>query len=103
MIILFVDFKAAFDLVDRGKMVRAMRKKGVKKGLVKRCEEVLKGVKRITKGKGDIEKITMGERGSGRDEKGHKTGLSTKSCSSLFTLYAGGPRGEDEKRTMGRS
>lgn len=45
MVIMFVDMKAAFDSVDRGKVVRAMREKGVRKGLAKKCEKVLRKAK----------------------------------------------------------
>ena len=41
MLVLFVDLKAAFDSVDRGVLIRAMRKRGVREGLVARCGEVL--------------------------------------------------------------
>ncbi|XP_044595842.1 uncharacterized protein LOC123272891 [Cotesia glomerata] len=42
LVVLFVDFKAAFDSVDRTELVEGMKKRGVNIGLVKRCEEVLK-------------------------------------------------------------
>lgn len=42
MVIMFIDVKAAFDSVDRGRLVEAMRKEGVREGLVKRCEGVLR-------------------------------------------------------------
>ncbi|CAD6219941.1 GSCOCG00011532001-RA-CDS, partial [Cotesia congregata] len=42
LVVLFVDFKAAFDSVDRTELVEGMIKRGVNIGLVKRCEEVLK-------------------------------------------------------------
>lgn len=41
MMIMYVDFKAAFDSVDRDELVRGMIKRGVRLSLVKRCEEVL--------------------------------------------------------------
>ena len=41
MLVLFVDLKAAFDSVDRGVLIRAMRKRRVREGLVARCGEVL--------------------------------------------------------------
>lgn len=44
---MFVDLKATFDSVHRGKVMRAMKKRGVRERLVKKCEEVL----RETKGK----------------------------------------------------
>lgn len=42
MAILFVDMKVAFDTMDRGVLVETMRRKGVREGLVRRCEEVLR-------------------------------------------------------------
>lgn len=42
---MFVDLKAAFDLVDRGVLVRAMREKGIRKELTKKVEEVLRETK----------------------------------------------------------
>lgn len=41
MIIAFIDMKAAFDSVDRGKLMEVMRRRGVREGLVERCEEIL--------------------------------------------------------------
>ena len=42
MVIFFIDLKAAFDSVDRVVLGKAMRKRGVREGLVERCEEVLR-------------------------------------------------------------
>lgn len=42
MVILFVDMKAAFDSVDRGKLIEAMRRRGVREGIVRRCMEILR-------------------------------------------------------------
>lgn len=63
-VIMFVDMKAAFDSVDRGKVVRAMREKVVREGLAKKCKKVLRKAKRRIRcererGKG----ILDGERG----------------------------------------
>ena len=41
MVIFFMDPKAAFDSVDRGVLVQAMRIAGVTEELVRRCEEIL--------------------------------------------------------------
>lgn len=41
MTAVFVDLKAAFDSVDRGVLVGAMRERGVREGLIKRVEEML--------------------------------------------------------------
>jgi len=50
MTALFIDLKAAFDSVDRGVLVGAMRERGVREGLVKRVEEVLKETKSKVRG-----------------------------------------------------
>lgn len=42
LIAMFVDLKAAFDSVDRGILIRAMRERGVREGLVERVEEMLR-------------------------------------------------------------
>lgn len=42
MVILFVDMKAAFDSVDRGKLIEAMRRRRVREGIVRRCMEILR-------------------------------------------------------------
>jgi len=41
MIVLFVDLKAALDSVNRDVLMRAMRERGVREGLVNRIEEIL--------------------------------------------------------------
>lgn len=45
MIALFVDLKEAFDSVDKGILIRTMREKGIKEGLVKRVEVMLRDTK----------------------------------------------------------
>jgi len=42
LVALFVDLKAAFDSVDRGVLIEAMRERGIREGLVKRVEEVMR-------------------------------------------------------------
>lgn len=42
MVGFFVDLKAAFDSVDRRKLIRSMRERGVREGLVKRCGTILR-------------------------------------------------------------
>jgi len=39
---LFVDLKAAFDSVDRGVLIEAMRERGIREGLISRVEEVMR-------------------------------------------------------------
>ncbi|XP_070513034.1 golgin subfamily A member 6-like protein 6 [Cardiocondyla obscurior] len=41
MVIVFIDMRAAFDSVDRRKLVETMKKRGVREGLIRRCEEIL--------------------------------------------------------------
>lgn len=42
---MFVDLKAAFDIMDRRVLIEDMRKKGLRKGLVERVQELLKKTK----------------------------------------------------------
>lgn len=42
---LFIDLKAAFDSVDRRRLVSAMKERGVREGLVERVQEVLRETK----------------------------------------------------------
>lgn len=45
MTAMFVDLKATFDSVDRGKLGEAMKERGVRKGLRRRVEEVMKEIR----------------------------------------------------------
>lgn len=42
MIALFVDLKAAFDMIDREVLVETMRERGIREGLVRRVEEIFR-------------------------------------------------------------
>ncbi|KAL6419347.1 hypothetical protein ACFW04_013926 [Cataglyphis niger] len=42
LVAFFIDLKAAFDSVDRRKLVEAMRERGVREGLVTRSEDILR-------------------------------------------------------------
>jgi len=56
LVALFIDLKAAFDSLDREVLIRAMRERGVREGLVERVEEILRETKsrvRIGKQWGD--------------------------------------------------
>lgn len=37
----FIDIKVVFDSVDKEILIRSMRKRGLKEGLVVRCEKIL--------------------------------------------------------------
>ncbi|KAM0728548.1 Retrovirus-related Pol polyprotein from type-1 retrotransposable element R2 [Formica fusca] len=45
VISLFVDLKAAFDTVDKEILIRSIRERGVREGLIERIEEVLRETK----------------------------------------------------------
>lgn len=74
---MFENFKAAFDSMDRGKIMRAMRERGVREGLVKRCEGVLRETK---------EKVKVGERGGTEFWMGRGVRQGCLLSPSLFTL-----------------
>lgn len=62
MVAIFVDLRAAFDSVDRGELIKAMRKRGVREGLTERIEELLRETKsgvRVGGGMGE----SFGQRG----------------------------------------
>jgi len=45
LIVVFVDLKAAFDSVDRGELIKALRKGGVREGLMERVAEIIRETK----------------------------------------------------------
>lgn len=45
MVVMFVNIKAAFDAVDRGVLIGAMRERGLRKGLVVRVEELMRATR----------------------------------------------------------
>lgn len=75
MVVLFMD-KAAFDSVDRKILLESMRKRGVKGGLVVRCEEMLKET---------VSRVKVGEKEGERfwTDKGPKQRCPLSPC--LFT------------------
>lgn len=86
LVVLFVDLKAAFDSVDRGILIEAMRKKRVKERLISRCEEILRESINIVKVEGkEGEKIF--------DNKKYKI-----RCPSLFTLLIADIKEKMEKK-----
>lgn len=42
MVVMFIDMKAAFVLMDRDMLVESIKKREVREGLMSRCEEVLR-------------------------------------------------------------
>ena len=56
VVVFFVDFRAAFDWVDRGKLVKAMRERGVREGLVARCEDILRETRSRVRVGGEVGK-----------------------------------------------
>lgn len=61
LVVLFVDMKAAFDSVDREILVQTMRRKGVREGLVVRCEELLEET---------VSRVRVGDREGGFSGRG---------------------------------
>lgn len=52
LVAMFVDIRAAFDSVNREVLIEAMRERGVRGGLVKRVEEIIRETKsRVRVGK----------------------------------------------------
>lgn len=45
LVAFFIDLKAAFDSVDREILINAIRERGIKEGLVHRCEYILRETK----------------------------------------------------------
>ncbi|KAL6420494.1 hypothetical protein ACFW04_013829 [Cataglyphis niger] len=49
LIAFFIDLKAAFDSVDRRKLVEAMRERGVRKGLIRRSEDIMREIRNMVR------------------------------------------------------
>lgn len=77
LILMFLDLRAAFDLVDRRQISETMRKKGLKKGLVRRCEEVMRET---------VSRVRMGETCGERFWTVRGIGQGCPLSPSLFTL-----------------
>ncbi|KMQ90728.1 axoneme-associated protein [Lasius niger] len=89
MAILFIDLKAAFDSVDRGILVEAMRERGVREGLVRRCKEVLEETVNMVGNKLWSGGVGMeGKRGNG------------KAARQISEMDVGG--GEEDSRVYGK-
>ena len=46
---MFVDLKAAFDTVQRGKLWRDMEKSGIEKGLIERVKEIYEETRNVVR------------------------------------------------------
>ncbi|XP_024868251.1 trichohyalin-like [Temnothorax curvispinosus] len=57
LIACFVDLKAAFDSVDRGILIKAMRERGIREGLVRRTEEMLRETKSRVRGGNELGEV----------------------------------------------
>lgn len=69
LVILFMELKAAFDMVDRGVLVATIRERWIRKGLVRRIEEVMRETK--SKARVGVEKrVVFGQEG-GWDRVAH--------------------------------
>lgn len=53
---MFVDLKVAFNSVDRAVLVRAMRERGIREGLMKRVEELIRETKSRVRAEGKMSK-----------------------------------------------
>jgi hypothetical protein len=54
LVALFVDLKAAFDFVAKGVLIEAMKQRGIREGLVKRVEKVMRKTKSRIRMGGEI-------------------------------------------------
>lgn len=52
----FVDLKVAFDSVDRGRLIKAMREREIREGLIMRLEEIIDKSKSKVKVEGEVKK-----------------------------------------------
>lgn len=50
----FIDLKTAFDSVDRNVLIEVMRERGVREGLIRRIEEILRETKCRVRVRGQI-------------------------------------------------
>lgn len=57
LVVLFGDLGAAFDSVDREVLGKAMRQKGISKGLVGRCEEMVRETRSRVKIRGELSDV----------------------------------------------
>lgn len=54
MVAMFIDLKAAFDSVDRGVQIKAIGERGVRGGLIRRIEEVIRETKCRVRAVGEV-------------------------------------------------
>lgn len=75
---LFVDLKAAFDMIDREVLLGTMRKRGIRKGLVKKVKKMFREIK---------SRVRRGDRGNILDGKGARQECPvSQGCLLLFSL-----------------
>lgn len=54
MVTMFIDLKAGFDSIDRGVLIKAMEERGVRGGLIRRIEEVIRETKCRVRAAGEV-------------------------------------------------
>lgn len=92
---LFVDLKAAFDMIDREVLLGTMRKRGIRKGLVKKVKKMFREIK---------SRVSRGDRGSILDGKGVRQGCPvSQRCPLLFSLLITDLEEEIKKSWIGWS
>lgn len=93
LIALFVDLRAAFDTVDKGILVEIMRRKGVREGLVRKAEKVVRETKSRVKADGRRGRVF-----------GASKGVETRVLVESFAVQhsRGKRRGGDRKGKVGK-
>lgn len=90
MVVMFIDLKAAFDSVDRGKLVNAMKEKGIRIKLIERIEEMMRETRCRRSRRRDRRKFLDCKRG--------KTGVPIKP--NIIQHHDSGHRGGNGKDEM---
>lgn len=92
LILVFMDLRAAFNSVDRKQISETMRRRDVREGLIRRCEEVLMETRSKGEGGGQARREFL-------DGEGSKARLPTESVHAL----ACGRGGNVWEQGLGRS
>lgn len=71
MVVMFVDLKAAFDTTDKAILLEIMEKSGIREGLIRRIEEVLRKTRCRMKVQREVE-------GKVLDSEGGEAGVPVK-------------------------